>query len=332
MRIVVIGGTGNISTSIVRRLLHMGHEVTVFNRGQRHTPAGARSLVGDRYNYPEFEATMQRENFDVAIDMICFSRPDAESAVRAFPNVKQFIHTSTVVTYGIRYHWMPVTEDHPLNPISAYAKHKAEADAVYLAAYYHQGFPVTILKPSTTHGPQQGLFRQIANDYIWIDRVRKGKPILVCGNGDAMHQFLHVDDAALAYAGVVGRERCIGQVYNLVDQGYVTWESYHQMLMRIFEQEVPLVGVPLEDLVALDVPNIGICKDIFAHNSYFSSEKLMRDVPEFQPQRTLESAMRDILTVMEFENRIPDSDRPEYAWEDRIIAAQRQVRQSAVSV
>jgi len=84
-----------------------------------------------------------------------------------------------------------------------------------------------------------------------------------------------------------------------VDRGYATWADYHRTLMRIVGQEVELVGVPLAELVAVNVPAVGICKEIFAYNVVYSSEKLFRDVPEFRPQHTLESAMRHILAAMD---------------------------------
>ena len=50
MRVVVVGGTGNISVAVVRSLLDFGHEVTVYNRGQtdRPVPNGVRVILGDR--------------------------------------------------------------------------------------------------------------------------------------------------------------------------------------------------------------------------------------------------------------------------------------------
>lgn len=325
MRVVIVGGTGNISTSIVRLLVTKGHEVTCFNRGQSaQVPDGVRQLTGDRHDRAAFEALMQAEAFDVAIDMVGFTREDAESCLRAFEGVQQFIQCSTVCTYGIDYDYLPVTEDHELRPITDYGRGKAEADAVYLAAYYSEGFPVTIIKPSTTHGPKQGLFRQLGTDYSWIDRIRKGKPILVCGDGKALHQFLHVDDAALGFVGVIGKSHCIGQTYNLVDRGFTMWADYHQTMMGIIGQQVELVGIPLDMLMALNIPDTGLCEEIFAHNVIYSSEKLMRDVPEFHPQYTLEAAMRDILAAMDADNRIPDSDNIQ--WEDEVIAALYQMR------
>jgi nucleoside-diphosphate-sugar epimerase len=329
MRVVVVGGTGNISVSIVELLLAQGHEVTCFNRGQKGTvPEGAKVIVGDRKNRAEFEATMQRENFDVAIDMICFDKEDAESDLRAFANVQQLVHCSTVMTYGKPDLWMPLTEDHPLQPDAPYGEGKVEADNTFMTAFYTQNFPVTIIKPSTTHGPIRGFFRQTSRDTQWIDRVRKGKPITVCGDGTQMMQLLHVKDAAPGFAGVIGRSRCIGQIYNLVDSGFTYWDVIHRTAMEVIGNEVELVGIPLEDLLAAGVPDLGSCQFSYAYNNYFSNEKLRRDVPEFHPRITLKEMIEDIIPVMEAEGRVDNSD--EVTWEDDIIAAQRKVRQITV--
>ena len=267
---------------------------------------------------------MQREKFDVAIDMICFDKDDAESDIRAFRDVAQFIQCSSVMSYGKPDVFLPVTEDHPIQPDTPYGEGKAAADHAFMAAFYNDNFPATIIKPSTTHGPIRGLVRQASRDTQWIDRVRKGKPLVVCGNGRQMIQFLHVKDAALGFAGVIGKSRCIGQTYNLVDQGFIYWDVFHHTAMEVIGNEVELVGVPLDDMVALGVPNLGTCKDAYSHNNYFSSEKIMRDVPEFRPTMSLREAMEDIIPVMEAEGRIDNSD--DFTWEDNLIAAQRRVR------
>jgi len=319
MKVCVVGGTGNISTSIVRLLLAEGHDVTVYNRGQ-HRPVldGIRLIRGDRNNRDAFETRMLHEKFDAVIDMICFSAEDAESSLRAFRNVGHFVMTSTVCTYGIDYDWFPATEDHPLRPITDYGRNKAAADAVFLEAHYRDGFPVTIIKPSTTYGPQQGMLRQVAWDFSWIDRVRKGKPILVCGDGNALHQHLHVDDASKAFVGVLGKENTIGQTYNMVNRGYTTWATYHRVAMDVLGVEVELVGVPLAILKEFDIPDFDICDEIFAHHVYYSAEKLFRDVPEFQPSISLYDGMVEVIGVMVEEDRIPDSDG--ITWEDEVIS------------
>jgi len=269
MRVCIVGGTGNISAAIVNLLLEEGHEVTIFNRGERRaTPEGVRLIQGDRKECEAFEKRMQAEKFDAAIDMICFTAEDALSSIRAFRGVDQFVMTSTVCTYGIDYDWFPTTEDHPLRPTTDYGRNKVATDATFMTAHYRDNFPVTIIKPSTTYGPQQGLLRQVAWDFSWLDRIRKGKPILVCGDGNALHQHLHVDDAAKAFVGVLGKDHTIGQTYNMVKRGYITWADHHRTAMKVLGREVELVGLPLEMLKKMDVPESGICEDIFAYHVY----------------------------------------------------------------
>jgi nucleoside-diphosphate-sugar epimerase len=72
MRVLIIGGTGLISTPLTRQLLERGHEVTLYNRGKRAAPPrGARLLVGDRRRHGEFEAQVRGQPaFDCVIDMI----------------------------------------------------------------------------------------------------------------------------------------------------------------------------------------------------------------------------------------------------------------------
>jgi nucleoside-diphosphate-sugar epimerase len=204
-----------------------------------------------------------------------------------------------------------------LRPNTEYGRNKVAADHIFLEAYHRENFPAILIKPSTTYGPVQGMLRQIAWDFSWIDRLLKGKPIIVCGDGFALHQHMHVDDIAMAFAGVIGKEHTIGQTYNAVNRGYITWADYHRLAGQILGRQAELVGIPFEDLKKLYVPNMGILEDEFAYNDYYSSEKLFRDVPEFQPRISLQQGMTQVFEVMAREGRIPNSD--DLTWEDEII-------------
>ena len=217
-----------------------------------------------------------------------------------------------------------MSEDHPLRAVTGYGRKKVEADTAFLDAYRSEGFPVTILKPSTTYGPKMGLLRQIAWDFSWLDRVLDGRSILIHGDGHAIHQFLHVDDAATAFAHVLGRERCIGETYNLVAEGYTNWRRYHETAMGVLGRTVEMIGVTLADLDAHEVPRREICRDIFAHNCYYSAQKLLRDVPEFVPQVSLEDGIGRVYESMLSEGRVPRSEPGD--WEDRIVDAVLEMR------
>ena len=309
-------------------LVQQGHEVTCVNRGISDTlPGNVRLLQGDRHDRAWFEKAMQQEKFDAAIDMICFTPEDAASSLAAFRGVRHFIHTSTVTTYGEQFDWLPVTEDHPLRPTVPYGANKVAADNLFLEAWYREGFPVTILKPSTTYGPRRVL-RQIGLDTTFVDRIRKGKPILMLGDGKAIHHLLYVDDAAKAFVGALGRERCIGQVYNVVNPDHTDWETYLRTAMKALGREVDLVGVPTDTLIAIDKNKFAMAKFIFAQNCFYSSARIQRDVPEFQPAVSLEEGLRRSFQYLDAKGLVEDSDA--HTWEDRVIAAQRQVGTIAI--
>jgi hypothetical protein len=94
--------------------------------------------------------------------------------------------------------------------------------------------------------------------------------------------------------------------------------------MQVLGRQVELVGVPLTELIAFNVPNVEICREVFAHHAYYSAEKLFRDVPEFRPMVSLEAGMRQVIDAMDRAGRIPNSDLED--WEDRILAVQRQLK------
>lgn len=309
---------------MVRLLLEQGHNVSCFNRGLTDSVADGACLIrGDRLDRPAFEASMRALSFDVVFDMICFNRDDALSGVRAFKNAHQVIHCSSVATYGRKFNWFPTTEDHPLAPASEYGRGKADADQTYLKAFMETGFPVTILKPSISYGPKSGLLRQIGNNFSWLDRIRKGKPLLVSGDGIAVHQFMHVDDVARGFLELMSKRQCAGESYNLVQNGCTSWEDYHLTAIDILGKSVELIGVPAKDIVAASrIANCPV-SDVFSHNSFFSFEKYQRAVPQFVPNVPLRDGMAQVIDALEREGRIPNDE--DGNWEDQLIESQRKV-------
>lgn len=321
MRVAVIGGTGNISTSVVRRLLEHGHDVTCVNRGLHGTQVeGSRTILGDRHDTAWFVDRMRKECFDAAIDMICFTPSDARASIAAFRDVQHFIQTSTVRTYG-RPIWFPVSEEHPLQPDVDYARGKVEADHLFLAAYHGRGFPVTILKPSTTYGPQRVL-RQTGLDTSWLDRIKIGRPILNIDGGVALHQFLHVDDAARAYVGVLGKKICLGQTYNLANPRVIDWFSYHETAMSILDSHVDQISTPLRVLERFDANQFAMASGVFSRNCFYATDKLARDIPEFRVEVDLTQGLQQSITYLEGQGLV----RPAWShpWEDELINRLRQ--------
>lgn len=317
-KIGVVGGTGNISAAFVPCLLEAGHEVICINRGQRgHVAAGARLLRCDRHDRDEFERLVRAERFHTVIDMMAFTAEDAASTLRACVEVAHLVHCSTVCTYGVDLE-LPAAETHPLRPITDYGRGKAAADELLLTAWRAKQFPVTIVRPSTTYGPQMGLPRQLGADFSWLDRIRAGQPIAQLDNGACRHQFLHVRDAALCFANLVGRIELAGEVINMVREEAISWADYHHAAMAALDSEVELVGVSLKQAQTARIPNFKLCETIFRHEAWYCGTKIKSLLPEFMPSVDLVTGMTEVIAAMASDGRLPAAASE---WEERLLAA-----------
>lgn len=321
MRIVVTGGNGNIGAHIIRELLSQGYDdIVCFNRTKRSIhPDTVKYISGDRHDERAYIRTMRELKPDAAFELTCFSAQDARVSIEAFQDVKHFITASTVCTYGKNFTHFPIREEDWFQPCTEYGINKHAADLVYLDAFRRQGFPVTIMKPCTSYSEMSGMLRSLTTEHTWIDRVKKGKPILICGDGDILHQYMHTEDTARGFVGVLGRQHCIGQIYNLTQTGFTTWAEYHRTAMEVLGREVELVGLPLAQLMEIDPKRFGLCYEIFGQHTYAANDKLRRDVPEWQPRISLREGMHRVFRAMEEQGAIPNSDTE--TWEDEIIDA-----------
>jgi len=322
MRVLVIGGTGNISREIVRALVERGDEVVVFNRGRHRdrdcVPPGVRTIHGDRRDRADFEAKCRSLSVDAVVDMISFTEEDAASAVRAFAGrIAHFVHCSTVMTYGPPIRRLFADESHPLEARTPYGQNKIRADALLMREWEANGFPVTILKPSYTFGPGIMLHRQIGDDGPWIDRLRKGKPMLSAGDGNGLFQFLASEDAGRAFAAVLLRPACVGQIYNLPHPEPISWDQWHRYAMEAVGREVEIVHAPQALLMRIDARYAGLAQN-FGHHAVFSAAKFMRDVPEWRPRVSWVDGIQRNIEWMERHGLITDSDQDDL--EDRIVA------------
>ena len=135
------------------------------------------------------------------------------NAVAKSDGVRVFVHISTSEVYGTAEE-EPMSEAHPLNPLSPYASAKAGADRLvysYRAAY---GIPAVIVRPFNNYGPNQHLEKVVPR---FITSALDGRPMTVHGEGTAMRDWLFVDDTVEALALLLEHEPPPGpcEVFNL---------------------------------------------------------------------------------------------------------------------
>jgi nucleoside-diphosphate-sugar epimerase len=311
MHVLFIGGSGLISTSISRQLIERGDKVTFFNRGKTpvRLPEGSYEVInGDRSDYAAFENTFADKKYDIVVDMFAFHPDAAASDIRAFAGrTGQFIFCSTVCVYSGPVKTIPVPETEPYHSIGGYGKNKAACEELLLQAHAEGKMPVTIMRPSHSYGEGGPVIRPVGPADTFIDRLRKGKPVLVQGDGNGLWASCHVDDVAKGFIATMGNSKCYGQAYNITADEYFSWNMYHEQVAEVAGGTYLPVYIPT-DLLHERAPGLtGGTWEIFAWPSIFDNSKIKRDTD--YPGQTIpfKEGVRRTLAWMEENNKIADS-------------------------
>jgi UDP-glucose 4-epimerase len=217
MRILIMGGTRFIGVYLTRLLTAQEQDVVLFNRGNQPAPLGIEKQInGDRTDPEQLKAKLADEEFDAIFDNNGRELSDTQPLVDLFKDrVKHFVYVSSAGVY-LKSDQMPHMESDPVDPNSRH-KGKFETEQ-YLA---EQGIPFTSIRPVYIYGPQN------YNDLeAWFfDRIVRDRPVPIPGNGMHLTQLGHVKDLATAMMRVLGNPRAVGQIYNVSDNRYVTFDG-----------------------------------------------------------------------------------------------------------
>ncbi|MDM9380633.1 NAD-dependent epimerase/dehydratase family protein [Chlorogloeopsis sp. ULAP01] len=217
MRILIMGGTRFIGVYLTQLLVQKGHEVVLFNRGNRPAPVeGVEQITGDRTDATHLKEKLARENFDAIFDNNGRELSDTQPLVEIFQDrVQHFIYMSSAGVY-LKSDQLPHVEGDPVDPKSRHrGKHETEA---YLKEVE---IPFTSIRPTYIYGPQN------YNDLeAWFfDRIVRDRPVPIPGNGLHITQLGHVKDLAGAMTKVLDSSQSIQQVYNVSGDRFVTFDG-----------------------------------------------------------------------------------------------------------
>jgi nucleoside-diphosphate-sugar epimerase len=264
----------------------------------------------------------KEEPFDCVIDMVCFLPEEAKSSIRAFRGrVRQYIFCSTMDVYTKPAKRYPIKEDEERQPSSSfpYAVNKAACENVLLEAHGRGDFPLTIIRPAYTYGEGRGLVHTLGWGTYYLDRVRKGKPIIVHGDGTSFWVACHRDDVARAFVGAVGDAKAFGKAYHVTGEEWMTWNSYHQGVAEAMEvSPPPLVHIPTDLLGKIAPKQASWCVENFHFNNIFDNTEAKNDLG-FRYTIPWMEGVRRVVAWLDEHGGIENSD--DYPFYDRIIAA-----------
>ena len=337
MRILMIGGTGTISSAITRQLAASGHDLWLLNRGHRkdEVPTGVRQIIADIDDTDEVLRQIGDAQFDAVCEFIGFLPSQVERDIRLFKGrTRQYVYISSASAYNKPAANHVITEGTTLaNPYWEYSRNKIACEELLLKAYREEGFPVTIVRPSHTYCERAVPVSVHGLKGSWqvLKRMLEGKPVIVHGDGSSLWTLTWNEDFASGFIGLLGNPKAIGEAFQIMSDEQLTWNQIYECVARALHVTPRLYHVSSDFLAATSPKAWDFTGNLLGDKAVtvvFDCSKLKRVVPGFQAVTRFDEGVRrcvdHILAHPELQVEDPDFD----AWCDRVIEAQESVARS----
>ncbi|HLP05736.1 MAG TPA: NAD-dependent epimerase/dehydratase family protein [Paludibacter sp.] len=297
MKVLFIGGTGIISSACSELAVKRGMDLYHLNRGKSagiRNVEGVKTLVADIRNFEEARKAIENQRFDVVVDFISFLPEHIENAMRLFSGkTNQYIFISSASVYQKPPAQLPVTENTPIeNPYWEYSRNKIACENALREAYYKNGFPYTIVRPSHTYDKT---LVPLVGGYTVLHRMRQGLPVVVHGDGTSIWTLTHHSDFAVGLVGLFDKSAAINQAFHITSDELLTWNDIYNTLADGLKVKPGFVYVP-SNIYAMYDETIGpgLLGDK-SHSMIFDNSKIRMLVPEFKPRISFREGSREII-------------------------------------
>jgi nucleoside-diphosphate-sugar epimerase len=295
MKVLFIGGTGIISSACSALALEQGIELYHFNRGKSHRKIdGVVTITGDIRNPAEAKKILAGYEFDVAVNWISFVPEHVQADVSLFRGrVSQYIFISSASAYRKPVDKLPITEETPLdNPYWQYSRDKKACEEYLMRQYKEHGFPVTIVRPSHTYDNTL-----VPTDwgYTVLDRIKRGKKIVVHGDGTSLWVLTHHRDFAVGFNGLLGKKEAVGQAYHITSDELLPWNRIYRLLADACGRKADILHVPSEVIARYDERMGASLLGDKAHSVIFDNAKIKNMVPEFKAEIPFARGVKEII-------------------------------------
>jgi nucleoside-diphosphate-sugar epimerase len=298
LRVLIIGGNGIISASVTRLAVERGFEVTLLNRGTTTTRPpipGAASIIGDADDPASIAAAVGELEFDVVANFRSFVPAQVEADVALFAGrAGQYLYISSASAYQKPVAGLPIRESTPLrNPFWEYSRNKAASEDVLNRAYRDHGFPITIVRPSHTYDPS---LVPLEGGWTQVERMRRGKPVVIHGDGTSLWTLTHARDFARAFVGLFGNPHALGETVHITSDEVLPWNQIATVLGAAAGVADPAIVHVTSDDLARELPEWGpgLLGDK-SHSVVFDNSKIKTLVPGWVATTPFAEGAREIV-------------------------------------
>jgi nucleoside-diphosphate-sugar epimerase len=305
MKILYIGGTGEISFSCVLESLELGHDVSVFNRGQTEQPlpAGVRQIAGDLSDEASY-ARLGEQRFDVVCQFVAFDLQRVEQDLQTFGGrTGQYVFISTASAYAKPIaRFARITERTPVqNPFWEYSQKKTQMEQRLLAAHRAGQLPVTIVRPSHTY--RRRMPSAFGGGDWTARRMREGLPIIVHGDGTSLWTLTHASDFARPFARLLGNPRALGEDFHITGEGVHSWDEILTQMAVALGVQAQLVHITSDTLVRYEPSWRGPLHGDKSPSTVFDNSKVSSVAGPFPTLMSIEAgfqlAVREVIGRLE---------------------------------
>lgn len=326
MKILLIGGTGTISTDISKLLIKEGHELYLLNRSNKNKilPEGYKEIICDINEEEKVKEEIKDLEFDVVADFIAFRKEDLERDYRLFKDkTKQFIFISSASAYQKPLSHYMVSEATPLaNPYWQYSRDKIECEDYLMKLYREENFPITIVRPSHTYNESSlplGIHGE-SGGWDVVDRMIKGKPVIIHGDGTALWTLTHSSDFAKGFAGLLGNIHAIGESVQIISDETVTWNQIYRVIADTLGVKLNPVYISSDFISSCGLYDHrgGLIGDK-ANSIVFDNSKLKRLVPDFVARKRMDQGIKESVEYILANPQYQVADKRFDKWCDKIV-------------
>ena len=253
MKVLFIGGSGNISSAVSSLALECGIDLYHLNRGNTVSNFnGVHKFIADINDKEEVSNVIANYKWDVVVNWIAFKPKDILRDFELFKDkTNQYIFISSASAYQKPLTYPIVTESTPLkNPFWKYSQDKIACEETCNQLYREKDFPITIVRPSLTYNTVIPVAIGSWTDFTIIDRMRQGKPVIIHGDGTSLWTITHADDFAKGFVGLLGHKQAIGHAFHITSDEVLTWN-------QIYDAVANAAGAPLK---AIHISSEFICR------------------------------------------------------------------------
>ncbi|SHH83446.1 Nucleoside-diphosphate-sugar epimerase [Fibrobacter sp. UWCM] len=327
MKLLIIGGTGILSTAVVNEAIGRGFDVTMVNRGKNKifvNPDAELIACDIRKDMARLPEILQGRKFDAVIDFLIWTKEQLKLSLEVLGKLtSQYVFISSAQVYNTSISQEKNEQSEKPQKLWKYSINKYEAEEFLKEYCSAHDVNYTIIRPGVNYGDTRipyGMFPVIGFHWTFVERIRAGKPIVTWNNGQNRLNLTRVEDFAVGVVGLLGKKSALNEDFNVVGDNVYSWMDVLTTMSDILGLELKTVDVPV-DFYALYLE--GDQKESLvggrACDLVCSNEKLKRIVPDFKTMYDLKDGLKKTLDFYQRNNYYKGFDYHYDALQDLII-------------